>query len=93
MLSTSNFSRLGPAITPTIAKRSRDTTPTMAAEGADPRANVANEREDMKLLRLQIDNSGSIQTYSSIVVDSLEIFVFRWPIFFLCDLFFSYQTQ
>ena len=33
---TSNFSRLGPAITPTIAKRIIERTPTAAAEGLNP---------------------------------------------------------
>ena len=33
---TSNFSRLGPAITPTMAKRSKEATPTAAAEGLNP---------------------------------------------------------
>ena len=56
--------RLGPAINPTTAKRTREATPQMIADVlSSPTANVANGKNDMKNRVLDIDNQMSIQTY------------------------------
>ena len=50
----SNFERLGPAITPTKAKRAKDATPTIVAERLPlPIEKVANEITAMKILKLE----------------------------------------
>ncbi len=52
LYSSSNFSRFGPAINPTTAKRTREATPAKIAEVlSSPTANVENDSEGIKTVK------------------------------------------
>ncbi len=78
MSSTSNFERLGPAIAPTAAKRTKESTPAAAAEGVNPPIAKVAKRFIEKSPILGIDFKRAYKISGHYLSIYPNFFLFSW---------------